>query len=179
MGRHPNEVRDQFIKWLNCQHVLFLQSSIIQTNKRHQTRVNSRTGCLPLVEKLPPHLILLLISQIHFPYTCGTVSGETNSCIWFIARKHCYNKKESTKHKLYYFLCWVYVCMYALCTSPPLQCPIWSKQHTNTVPHIEIFHIYKCDVTFSVCICSSRCQHTSPVDNSQQTLYLELCSSHS
>ena len=31
---------------LNCQYVLFLQASIIQSTKQHQTRVNRRVSCL-------------------------------------------------------------------------------------------------------------------------------------
>ena len=91
-------------KLLNCQYVLFLQTSIIQSTKQHQTRVNGRTSCLALAEKIwqifhgrNPHTQLCCSShKCMFLTNVAPFKREINRLsngIRFIAKKHFYNKE--------------------------------------------------------------------------------------
>ena len=90
-------------KLLNCQYVLFLQTSIIQSTK-HQTRVNGRISCLASAEKIwqifhgrNPHTQLCCSShKCMFLTNVAPFKREINRLsngIRFIAKKLRYNKE--------------------------------------------------------------------------------------
>ena len=98
---------------LNCQYVSFLQTSIIQSTKKHQTRVKSRINCYFQISH--GH-----ISAAHPTNACSLQmwwhlkGNKLFSGIRFIAEQHCYNKKKliyQTQMSLLSVLC-LYIAVY-------------------------------------------------------------------
>lgn len=81
--------RGVYINWF------FLQTSIIQPNKQHQTRVNSRTNCFSLAKA---------------DVKCDTILLEINRLfkdLTFTAKTHCYNREVINQTHLLDYFCTV------------------------------------------------------------------------
>ena len=86
-------------KLLNCQYVLFLQTSIIQSTKHQTSQWQNklfgigREDLANFSWAQPTYSALFLIPQMHVPYKWAPFERELSNGIRFIAKKHCYHRE--------------------------------------------------------------------------------------